>query len=87
MRHEAEHSSLVIDLTTSDEAALPKMKATPSEEEDSQASGAKRARADEETASDDGVVTTCPVCTYSSGERLCNHYGGLCCFSCRAFFR
>jgi hypothetical protein len=30
---------------------------------------------------------TCPVCKFVSKEKHCFHYGGLSCYSCRAFFR
>jgi len=30
---------------------------------------------------------TCPICKYRSNDKHCFHYGGISCYSCRAFFR
>ena len=30
---------------------------------------------------------TCPICGYKSNDKHCFHYGGVSCYSCRAFFR
>ncbi len=33
------------------------------------------------------VEYTCPICGYASSDKHCFHYGGVSCYSCRAFFR
>jgi len=30
---------------------------------------------------------TCPICKHKSSDKHCFHYGGISCYSCRAFFR
>lgn len=33
------------------------------------------------------MQTVCPICKFKSNDKHCFHYGGVSCYSCRAFFR
>ena len=60
--------------------------------ENSQSQGDQSNAVENPTNHNEGTVNTfddltCPICKFKSDQPLQFHYGGMACFSCRAFFR